>query len=302
MVMAEAAVPVDLFNPGQVFACLGLLEAADVLLGDAEGGFDWSDEADVRFVLRAAGERNPVEAVLAFLAQAEVVAVAPGDWEPKKKPNPEKKPKAFEKYQRFLGTLHRTDHAFPEPAPDTESALPIFLRSKNGWWMAIEHWADGSSRETFKLYSGNRSAAMIAENLISLIRPLWQTQREALLTQPFHILCPMGGSFNFDPRGAWNSIDTGYSLNEHRHSMMSSPVVELLAACGLQHARPWSGSKRTGEDARNVRYATWGMLLPPILARAAFGTTFTIQSCRLWRFRLSSSGKNKIVTFAAMEP
>jgi CRISPR-associated protein Csb3 len=32
--MSEAVIPVDLFNPGQVFASLGFLEAADVLLGD----------------------------------------------------------------------------------------------------------------------------------------------------------------------------------------------------------------------------------------------------------------------------
>ena len=33
--MAEERIPVDLTNPGHVFACLGFLEAADVLLGDA---------------------------------------------------------------------------------------------------------------------------------------------------------------------------------------------------------------------------------------------------------------------------
>lgn len=47
--MSATSIPVDLFNPGQVFACLGLLEAADILLGDAEGGFNWGDETDVRF-------------------------------------------------------------------------------------------------------------------------------------------------------------------------------------------------------------------------------------------------------------
>ncbi len=68
--MAEASIPVDLFNPGQVFACLGFLEAADVLLSDAEGGFDWTHAADARFLLRAAGEENPFAAVLEFLAMA----------------------------------------------------------------------------------------------------------------------------------------------------------------------------------------------------------------------------------------
>ena len=80
--MAEASIPVDLFNPGQVFACLGFLEAvrllqtsgrrqrqiADVLLGDAEGGFDWNDAADAKFILGASGERSPVEVVMEFLA------------------------------------------------------------------------------------------------------------------------------------------------------------------------------------------------------------------------------------------
>jgi CRISPR-associated protein Csb3 len=75
--MSAASIPVDLFNPGQVFACLGFLEAAEVLLGDAKGGFDWSDEENATFVLRASGEGNPIETVLDFLAQAE-----PRRWAP----------------------------------------------------------------------------------------------------------------------------------------------------------------------------------------------------------------------------
>ena len=38
--MAEASIPIDLTNPGQVFACLGFVESAEVLLGEARGGFD----------------------------------------------------------------------------------------------------------------------------------------------------------------------------------------------------------------------------------------------------------------------
>lgn len=84
--MAHAEIPVDLFNPGQVFACLGFLEAADVLLGAAEAGFDWTDEADVKFALSAKGTQNPYEAVLEFLFEAEVHALAPPGWRPKEKP------------------------------------------------------------------------------------------------------------------------------------------------------------------------------------------------------------------------
>jgi CRISPR-associated protein Csb3 len=75
--MAEATIPVDLLNPGQVFASLGFLEAADVLAGEAEGGFDWSDETDVRFRLRAVGEENPFATVLKFLATAKPLRCGP---------------------------------------------------------------------------------------------------------------------------------------------------------------------------------------------------------------------------------
>src|SRR5690606_13233802 len=75
--VAEASIPVDLFNPGQVFACIGFAEAADVLLGDAEGCFDWSNRDAARFRLRASGDENPIERVLRFLSQATVIAEAP---------------------------------------------------------------------------------------------------------------------------------------------------------------------------------------------------------------------------------
>ena len=62
----------------------------------------------------------------------------------------------------------------------------------------------------------------------------------------------MGGSFNFDPRGAWTAIDAGYSLNDQGHQVDASPVVEFLAAWGLENARPDEFA------TRQVRYAAWG--------------------------------------------
>src|SRR5262249_55772632 len=73
--MTIACIPVDLFNPGQVFACLGFLEAADALLGDARGNFDWRHESDVRFVMDANTKGNPFAAILEFLSKAKVYSV-----------------------------------------------------------------------------------------------------------------------------------------------------------------------------------------------------------------------------------
>lgn len=320
--MAEARIPVDLFNPGQVFACLGFLEAADVLLGNAEGGFDWKDEADVCFVLRAAGEINPVEEVLVFLAGA-----SPQRWGPVGYADPplKKKKKASDveedtedaeedenpSAQGSLPTLN-LEEAFPAPAGDRMS-LPIRLISRKWPLVEMGHWADGSSRESFKLYAGNRSADRIAHAMLfgtrekprknqtigdlktQGIAQLWKTHRDELITRPFDVLTSMGGSFNFDPRGAWTAIDAGYSPNDQSHEIAASPVVEFLAACGLEHARP------DEFQTRRVRYAVWGIELPPALARASLAGSVPAIPYKRFRFNLDLSGKNKVVTFSQEE-
>jgi CRISPR-associated protein Csx14 len=323
--MGAPSIPVDLFNPGQVFACLGFLEAADVLLGDAEGGFDWSAEGNVTFALSAKGEGNPFERALEFLVGAEPTRWGPiGYSDP-----PPKKGKGADE-----GDESEDDDSADEPAPEGEKpaldlspvfpaklgdrmALPIRFGGGNRPVVELGHWADGSSRDSFKLYAGNRSADRIARAMLRGVRKkatgkqkasgqpghlktkgmtqLWETDRTALIAAPFDVLTPMGGSFNFDPRGAWKAIDAGYSPNEHKHAIQASPVVEFLAAWGLEHARP------VEFGVRQVRYATWGASLPPTLARAALAGSLTTIPLRRFRFELDLSGKNKVVTFAQEE-
>lgn len=316
--MAEHAIPVDLYNPGQVFACLGFLEAADVLLGAAEGGFDWSDAANVLFRLRAAGEENPVAAVLEFL-----VSVTPRPWAPigYADPSSSKSTGDIDDEENESGSdadvgegkegLERSE-TFVAKEGD-RMALPIRLGGGNQPVIELGHWADGSSRNGFKLYAGNRSAEKIARAMLlgvrekpkknqaigdlrtKGIRQLWEEQRDALIARPLDVLTPMGGSFNFDPRGAWTAIDAGYSPNDQGDQIASSPVVELLAAWGLEHARP------DEFETRKVRYAVWGIPLPPMLARAALCGALTTLPLQYFRFELDLSGKNKVVTFAEME-
>lgn len=105
----------------------------------------------------------------------------------------------------------------------------------------------------------------------------------------------MGGSFNFDPRGAWTSIDAGYSPNTQGHDVAASPVVELLAAWGMENARPMEYA------TRKVRYAAWGVELPSVLARAALVSAIPSIPSKSFHFDLALSGKNKVVTFATLE-
>jgi CRISPR-associated protein Csb3 len=125
------------------------------------------------------------------------------------------------------------------------------------------------------------------------VAQLWEEQREALIERPYNVMTPMGGSFNFDPRGAWTAIDAGYSPNDQKHKVAASPVVEFLAAWGLENARP--------DGTREVRYAAWGIPLAPILARVALCGGISSLPLRRFRFELDMSGKNKVVTFAELE-
>lgn len=306
--MAEHTIPVDLYNPGQVFACLGFLEAAAVLFGTAAGGFDWADPEKVVFRLKAPGEANPVAAVLEFLAEAEPVRWVPKGYV-------DNKGEGDDRVDDLEGSVSAGNEApvvFPARKGDRMS-LPIRFGGGNRPVVELGHWTDGSSRNSFKLYAGNRSAEGIARAMLlgvrdkpkkgqaigsvrtKGVRQLWEESSNDLIVRPFDVLTPMGGSFNFDPRGAWTAIDAGYSLNDQGHQVESSPVVEFLAAWGMEHARP------DEFDTRQVRYAVWGVPLAPMLARAALCGRIDAVPRQVFVFRLDLSGKNKVVTFAERE-
>ncbi len=330
MARASASIPVDLKNPGQVFACLGFLEAAEVLVGGVEAHFEWS-ESPARFVLVADGDRNPFEVVLDFLAGARVVELTPigyvegdaadGDDEdddagtdsPSHSDDESGDAESDDPREHATEALGRiTTPAFPS-GESNRNALPIQLVGSGDCRLIVSHWADGSSREDFKLYSGNRSANWIATQMLqgARVKPkkgqsigdlktrgvvqLWQEQRDALLKTPFDVVTPMGGSFNFDPRGAWTAIDAGYSPNDQKDAVAASPIVEILAAVGLEHARP------DEYETREVRYAAWGRALVPMLARAALAGIELKIPIRRFAFKLSGTKHNKIVTFAREE-
>lgn len=309
--MGVASIPVDLFNPGQVFACLGFLEAAETLIGEAWGGFDWSNDSDARFLLRTPGDTNPVAVVLGFIAGAKLSRWGPigySDPLPKKSKRSDAQASADSDGADEAATdrvpLFIADH-FPAPSGD-RMALPIRFDG-GGVGVDIGHWADESSRSNFKLYAGNRSAAGIAASMIHGqldqkgrvlrrgVTQLWSESPEDLISRPFDVVTPMRGSFNLDPRGAWTAIDAGYSPNDQGHDVSASPVVQLLAAWGLENARPLQF------ETRKVRYSAWGIELPPCLARVALAGALPAIPCKRFRFELALSGKNKVVTFATLE-
>ena len=300
--MAESTIPVDLRNPGQVFACLGLLEAADLFLGSAVGGFVPSVGTDAVFCLTANGEEDPARVCLSFLGDpaVDVSSVSPTDWWPVELPRQSDDPKVarrIKKTRKEVSDYINSD-VFPSKSPETGTAMPVRITVRDGCQFLLQHWADGSSRNPFKLYSGNRSALDIMRAMIQGtkntygMRRLWESQRQEMIEHPFDVLTPMRGSFNFDPRGGWTALDAGYSLDSQEHQIAASPVVEIFAAWGMENARPRS------RGTRKVGYAVWETPLPVILARAALAGDISVEPTRWFEFALALSGKNKVTTFA----
>jgi CRISPR-associated protein Csx14 len=298
--MTTSSIPVDLFNPGQVFACLGFLETADTLLGDAEGGFNWTDQADPRFEMHADGDVNPFCAVLEFLSKAQLQRLAPRGYTDPPPTAKQKKKKGFERAVSDGMSDPMDDgpvctvETFPAAEAD-RLALPLRFE-RDGRQLDVTHWCDASSRNSFKLFAGQQRSAVIARQMISAVCELWDKHQKELIRGPFHLTVPLGGSsFKFDARKAWTAIDAGYSPDEQTHAVEASPVVEMLAAIGLEHARP------DEFETREVRYGVWNKLLPPVLARPALAGMRLGVPMRVFRFTLDLAGKNKVVTFSREE-
>lgn len=255
--MAEASIPVDLLNPGQVFACLGFLEVAEVVLRDARGGFQWGRSGDC-FTLSARGKESPFGAALSFSATADVVWLSPRE----------------DLTERDGGRteIHKCIAASLDPKC---ADLPAVLR---GQYDGVLHeipfgyWADGSSRfsTTFKKSTNGASSHIRFRNALDAIRHMNSTKAEI---DPFSQHLPTGSLFRLDPRGSIDPIDGGFSPDSLRKGdrggldmrVATYPLCEAFAVLGLEHARP----ERL--DGNHFAYCVWGRPLPPALARAAIG-------------------------------
>jgi len=297
--MAEASIPVDLFNPGQVFACLGFVEAADILLGGAEAAFDWSNDVNVRFVLRARGTEHPFGAILEFIASAKVLSQAPFG----SSNDTAKWSVSTEKLEK--------DAPFPFPDPSSPATLPVVLEGTcptsplRTARLFIDHWGDDTRRDTVKFWggSGGYPGAALARDALNLVRD----RCVDAVSDPFALRAEQSSSFRFDWRRDYIPIDAGFSLNSHsgKIAAVGFPLVEIFAALGLGHARP------TRMKVLEYIYGVIGggagqarSLYPPSFIRAALGGSPLPFERRLFRMRLgwpAKEGQARAITTVTEE-
>jgi CRISPR-associated protein Csb3 len=281
--VAEAFVPVDLLNPGQVFACIGLVEAADQLLGKAAGCFDWTERKCV-FRLRAGSDGSPVERVLRFLDEAAATAGAPVG------------SASYASWNKSWGaTPSPMDRGLGYPYSDPQKpATLVCLLSDGEHTITLDHWGDETRRDNVKFWAGagGYPGSALARDALKLI----DKQAASHSADPFTFSAPQSSSFRLDWRRDYVPIDAGFSLNKHGDmTTVGFPIVELLAAIGLSNARPKRPNPR---DKLVYEYAVVGRAeprqahwLPPSILRVALGTTPVPFPTRRFRMLLSWPGK-----------
>jgi CRISPR-associated protein Csb3 len=268
-------VNVDPSNPGQFFACCGLLEVADRLFQDVEGSFELSREpcAQLQFDISCSG-------TLGYIL----------DWLISSQPEEITELRNGLKVKRLIAPLRFRfcDEFSPEFVIDFWTQVTIEKRKCAV--VANPPWNFWSGNQTsFQIWSGK-------------LRPALGSLRSEILQHPealLNIRTPLEGRFGFDPGAAWNALDVGFSPNTQKMPVASSPATEMLAAFGLQRFRPAISS-----DRKSFAYKTWTVHLPPsVAAAAAAAPSTTVEGQRFTgriidRGQYAAFGYSKLLTGA----
>jgi CRISPR-associated protein Csx14 len=154
-------------------------------------------------------------------------------------------------------------YVFPAAPPDKPSALPIRIKAKD-WSVTVSSRAEsnGNGRDNSKFWAGNYTGASAAALALALI-----AERDADTADPFSFAASQTSSFRLDWRRDYIPLDSGFSPNAlGKVEMVGYPLVELLAAIGLEHTRPFRPDPR---DKLRYDYAVPTVPAPLTLIRAA---------------------------------
>lgn len=261
-------IQVDVTNPGQFFACCGLLELADRLWPGAEVSGSFSTPRFERSVFTISARVGiSSRELVKVLINCERTAVDP--------------------YRPIRGSDGK-------PVKDSKKIKPVLLRHNDNsvgeefslrlaWW--LEELAGTQTR--FKTWSAHNSAEGLIESLAG------QIQADEITDQSvFQQRVGMTSRLGLDPRSSWNTLNTGFSPNDQQLPVDTYPATELLAAVGLETFRP-------SPTDHGYVYAIWVAPLPVIVARAAASGILDIHGITRYCFRIASRGKFKYFTKAS---
>jgi CRISPR-associated protein Csb3 len=266
MSQPNIVIPVDLTNPGQFFACCGLLELADRLWPGAEGCFEGRE-----FYLRSSGSFGDL---IDVLRQATVDNTMTPAQKARLKElssisKKERNKLGLEEEKKSLDALRREE--------------PIVVHST--FDMRIDWFRDeysGGSR--FKTWAGQQSVLEIATAMHAGLMYVDPSVESAL----WNDVRGGGLPFNFDSDlgGQGSALDVGFSFDPLGGSEMTriegrcKPGLEILAFIGLQRFRP-----REILGRNRFVYSVWQQPLLPSVAAASVCRAITVGNWPCYEFR-----------------
>lgn len=248
--------PVDVTNPGQFYACCGLLELATASDPEATGCFEGNG-----FTVYAAADPCKV-------ARQVQLAI-------------DMRRQNLERLRelRAINGIRSRDKENPElielkslEAVEREAGIWATVNSSH---LKVDWWRHGPSGEV-KTWAGKQVTFDAVKSMHEAATKLFDTDSPldgagSVDARPFYFDCRSGG----------DAIDQGVSFDKVKNvDVLAYPVVELLALIGLNRFRPG------GNERRVKYYAIWTHPLPVTLAApVATGLLPTIAVDR-YRFRL----------------
>jgi CRISPR-associated protein Csb3 len=261
------SVNVDPTNPGQFFACCGLLELADRLWPGAEGWF-----ADGRFHTTCAGT---LAELMTRFSQAQIGS-------------------SLSSHQlKRLGTLLSVAEAKLTIA-DLEEKVRLKemwkferLRVSPPFDVCVDWWRDEEGERTdLKTWAAKQMVAEMVQGMLGVIKAAkWsKSPNPDALFLPVQADC-LPFNFDSDLIGQGSARGTGFSADTLGLKSEFRPLLELVAFVGMQRFRP----APIKDD--KFRFCLWTSPLPPSVAAAAAAGAIGSASEQLYEFALFSRTK-----------
>jgi CRISPR-associated protein Csx14 len=246
---------VDPINPGQFFACCGLLELADRLWNGAEGCFE-----EREFCITTAGRLEELLARLVMDPPEELTKLENGL-----------------NVKRIIAPLRFTFDGGASHSLSLDTWTQIRIDKGKPAVTPNPPW---------NFWSGNQKSFEIWQDLrLALVGQLPRLKKEDYRTL-FNERVPLKGRFGFDPGAAWNALDVGFSPNTQQMPVASSPATEILAAIGIQRFRPLFA-----DDRKSFLYSTWGQHLLPSVAAVAASSLVLVMPAKQFRGHVVDRGQ-----------
>ncbi len=273
---------VDPSNPGQFFACCGLLELAERLWDGVEGWF--SSEQPV-FMISSTNEK---ECDVIQLVERLVATGLEGELSPelhKERQELEKKKKV----------LKKEDKALTKREEERRKELGKMLREGHivigkPFDLRLDWWQD-EHEDIPKTWAGSQEVLRIARAAQTLLRKAFEFPTPldyASVMRPVKENAEGGDDkvepFYFDARRGVNAlaIDIGFMPDPLKMQTVSYPAVEFLCLVGLQRFRP-----RPTDTKRVFDYFTWSVPLPAQVAPLAVAGQLPFVGGQGYRFQVA---------------